>query len=87
VSIHHQLVQDAGYGDADVEMKVPAGPQTVFNSGSLAKQFVAGAIMMLVQDSKVNLTDSVTKYFPDTPSKWNAVKIENLLSHTSGLGD
>jgi CubicO group peptidase (beta-lactamase class C family) len=77
----------SGYGDADSRLKVPAGPQTVFNSGSMAKQFVAAAIMLLVQDGKLNLDDSVAQYLQDAPANWKTVKIEHLLSHTSGLGD
>ena len=87
VLIHGKLVQEIGYGQSDVQLKTPVNEKTVFNSGSLAKQFVASAIMLLVQDGKLNLRDSVTQYLQDAPASWKAVKIENLLSHTSGLGD
>lgn len=87
VSNSSGLLYAAGYGEADLKLKSAVDPQTVFNSGSLAKQFVAAAIMMLAQDEKIALSDSVTKYLPDAPLSWRAVRIENLLSHTSGLGD
>jgi CubicO group peptidase (beta-lactamase class C family) len=76
-----------GYGLANVELKVPVTPETVFESGSVGKQFTATAIMMLAQDGKLSLDDSITKYFPDAPPTWKPILIKNLLSHTSGLPD
>ena len=76
-----------GYGLANVELSVPVRPETIFQSGSIGKQFVSAAIMMLVEEGKVSLDDSITKYFPDSPSTWKAILIKNLLSHTSGLSE
>jgi CubicO group peptidase (beta-lactamase class C family) len=76
-----------GYGLANVELNVPVQPETVFESGSVGKQFTATAIMMLAQDGKLSLDDSITKYFPDAPPTWKPILIKNLLSHTSGLTD
>jgi CubicO group peptidase (beta-lactamase class C family) len=76
-----------GYGMANLELSVPAKPETLFQSGSVGKQFVSAAIMMLVEDGKVSLDDSVTKYFPDAPATWKPVLLKNLLSHTSGLAE
>lgn len=59
----------------------------MFNSGSVGKQFVSAAIMMLVEEGKVSLDDSITKYFPDAPAIWKPILIKNLLSHTSGLAE
>ncbi len=76
-----------GYGLANVELNVAVKPETVFESGSVGKQFTATAIMMLAQDGKLSLDDSITKYFPDAPLTWKPILIKNLLSHTSGLPD
>jgi CubicO group peptidase (beta-lactamase class C family) len=76
-----------GYGLADVELSVPARPETIFQSGSIGKQFVSAAVMMLVEEGKLSLDDSITKYFPDSPSTWKPILIKNLLSHTSGLSE
>jgi CubicO group peptidase (beta-lactamase class C family) len=76
-----------GYGLANVELSVPVRSETVFQSGSVGKQFVAAAIMMLVEDGKLSLDDSITKYFPESPSTWKPILIKNLLSHTSGLSE
>lgn len=76
-----------GYGLADVELNVPVTPKTLMQSGSVGKQFVSAAIMILVEEHKLSLDDSVTKYFPDAPARWKPILIKNLLSHTSGLSE
>jgi CubicO group peptidase (beta-lactamase class C family) len=76
-----------GYGLADVELNVPVKPETIFQSGSVGKQFVSAAIMMLVEEHRLSLDDSITKYFPEAPATWKPILIRNLLSHTSGLSE
>jgi CubicO group peptidase (beta-lactamase class C family) len=76
-----------GYGLANVELNVPVKPETIMQSGSIGKQFVSAAIMMLVEEGKISLDDSITKYFPDAPDAWKPILIKNLLSHTSGLSE
>jgi CubicO group peptidase (beta-lactamase class C family) len=76
-----------GYGLANVELQVPVKPETIFQSGSIGKQFVSTAIMMLVEEGKISLDDSVTRYFPDAPASWKPIFVKNLLSHTSGLSE
>jgi CubicO group peptidase (beta-lactamase class C family) len=82
-----KILLTKGYGLANIELNVPVKPETVFESGSVGKQFTATAIMMLAQDGKLSLDDSITKYFPDAPQTWKPILIKNLLSHTSGLSD
>ena len=76
-----------GYGLANVELNVPVKPEMLFQSGSVGKQFVSAAIMMLVEEGKLSLDDSVTKYFPEAQATWKPILIRNLLSHTSGLSE
>ncbi len=76
-----------GYGLANVELDVPVKPETVFESGSVGKQFVAAAVMLLAEEGKLSLDDSITKYFPTAPESWKPILVKNLLSHTSGLPD
>ena len=57
---------------SNVELQVPVKPETVFQSGSVGKQFTATAVMMLVEEGKVGLDDPLTKYFPDAPASWKA---------------
>src|SRR4026208_2250122 len=75
------------YGLANVEHQVPVKAETIFQSGSMGKQFTAAAVMLLVQENKLSLDDKISKYFPDVPPTWKDITIWNLLTHTSGLGD
>ena len=76
-----------GYGLANVEHRVPVTPETIFESGSLGKQFTATAVMLQAEDGKLGLADPLTKFFPDAPDTWRPITIRHLLTHTSGLPD
>ncbi len=80
-----QAVLLRGYGMADLEANVPITGATIFESGSVAKQFTATAIMLLANDGKLNLDDPVRKYIPELPEYGRPLLIRHLLSHTSGL--
>ena len=82
-----KIVRAEGFGLANVELQVPVKPETVFQSGSVGKQFTATAVMMLVEEGKIGLDDPLTKYFKDAPVAWNDVTVRELLSHTAGFGD
>ena len=84
---HGEIVKAQGYGLANVELNVPVKPETIFQSGSVGKQFAATAIMMLVEEGKMNLDDSIIKYLDSAPESWGPVKVKNLLSHTSGIAE
>ena len=81
------VVLARGYGEANVEHHVPVTEQTVFQSGSVGKQFTSTAVMLLVEDGKLALTDSITKYFPNAPASWRGITVRHLLTHTSGIPD
>jgi len=82
-----QVLLTKGYGLANIELNVSVKPDTIFQSGSVGKQFTSAAIMMLVEEGKVGLDDSIVKYFPNAPQSWQAIRVKNLLSHTSGLSE
>jgi CubicO group peptidase (beta-lactamase class C family) len=82
-----KIVLAEGFGLANVELQVPVKPETVFQSGSVGKQFTATAVMMLVEEGKIRLDDPLTKYFSDAPATWKDVTVRELLSHTAGFGD
>ena len=82
-----RLVLAKGYGLANVEHQVPVKPETIFQSGSMGKQFTATAVMMLVEEGKLSLDDQITKYFPDGPEAWRNITVRHLLTHTSGMTD
>jgi CubicO group peptidase (beta-lactamase class C family) len=87
VSRGGKIIRAEGYGLANVELQVPVKPETIFQSGSVGKQFTATAVMMLVEEGKIGLEDPLTKYFPDAPASWKQVTIRELLSHTAGFTD
>lgn len=80
-----RITKAQGYGFANLELKARATKETVYEIGSNTKQFTAAAIMMLVEDGKVRLEDTITKYFPEAPEAWQGITIRHLLSHTSGI--
>ena len=80
-----RIVKSQGYGLANIETNSAATPKTVYEIGSVTKQFTATAVMMLVEEGKVSLDDKITKYFPDAPQTWKRITIRHLLSHTSGI--
>jgi CubicO group peptidase (beta-lactamase class C family) len=82
-----RLARAAGYGLANVELAAPATPETVYQSGSLGKQFAATAVMMLVEEGRLRLDDPITRFFPGAPDWWKGATVRNLLTHTSGIPD
>ena len=78
-------IKTAAYGLANVELSVQAKPETVFEIGSLTKQFTAAGILLLAQEGKLSVDDKITKYLKDTPEAWANVTIRHVLTHTSGL--
>lgn len=73
------------YGLANLEHGVPVKPETVFLSGSIGKQFAAFAVMLLVDDGKIDLDAVIGKYLEDVPEAWSGITVRHLLSHTGGL--
>jgi CubicO group peptidase (beta-lactamase class C family) len=74
-----------GFGFADLEKRIPISTKTVFRVGSITKEFTAAAIMLLVEEKKLKLSESVRKILPEYPGIPSEVTIEHLLSHTSGI--
>jgi CubicO group peptidase (beta-lactamase class C family) len=75
-----------GYGLANVEHSVPITPDTVFRIASMTKQFTAVSILMLVEQGRLDLDDSIAKYLPGYP-QGERITIRQLLTHTSGVWD
>ena len=74
-----------GYGMADLESGRPITPETIFETGSVAKQFTATAVVLLALDGKLGLDDPVRQYVPELPDYGVPLTIRHLLTHTSGL--
>ena len=82
-----QLAHTVSYGMANVELKVPVTDSTVFEIGSISKQFVAVAIMMLVEEGRLDLDAPIHPFLPEIPGAWVGVTVRQLLTHTSGIPD
>lgn len=73
------------YGSANLELNAPVSEETVFELGSVTKQFTAAAIMVLVEDGKVRLDDRIIKHLPELPASWRDITVRHLLTHSSGI--
>ena len=80
-----KLMRAQGFGQADIELGVPVHSDTLFKTGATGMQLTAAAIMLLVEDGKLNLDAPVTEYLKGAPRKWHKVTVRQLLDHTSGL--
>jgi CubicO group peptidase (beta-lactamase class C family) len=78
------VLLDKGYGYRDYAKKIMNDPQSVFQIGSVTKQFTSAVILKLQEQHKLSIRDKLSKYFPDYP-KGDSITIENLLTHTSGI--
>jgi CubicO group peptidase (beta-lactamase class C family) len=82
-----EIIKAKGYGLANVELNVPAAPETIYQSGSVGKQFTATLAMMFVEEGKMSLDDHISKYIADAPDIWKEITIRHLLTHTSGISN
>ena len=80
-------IVERAFGMADLELGVPNTPETIFETGSVAKQFTAAAIVLLAIEGKLRLDDPVRKYIPELPDYGAPPLIRHLLNHTSGIRD
>ncbi|MCE5250218.1 beta-lactamase family protein [bacterium] len=82
-----EIIFKKGYGSANLDYDIPITPQTVFNIGSISKQFAASAIQILAGEGKLALDDDIRKYLPDFPEYGHTITIRHLLHHISGIRD
>ncbi len=82
-----QLEFAKGYGLANLEYDIPNTPQSVFRIASVSKQFTAACIVLLAEEGKLSLEDTLSKFYPQLPDYADDITIRHLLNHTSGLRD
>lgn len=87
VSLNGEVVFEKAFGLAEMEHNIPNTPQTIFESGSVAKQFTAASLVLLQQEEKLNIDDPVRKYLPELPDYGTPLTIRHMLNHTSGIRD
>ena len=87
VSRRGTLVVNRAYGLADVERAVPLSQSSLFDIGSTQKQFTAAAVLLLVEEGRLSLSDDIRKHLPDLPDYGHTVTVDHLLTHTGGIRD
>lgn len=87
VGVNGKAVLERAYGMADLERGVANAPDTIFEAGSVSKQFTAAAVLLLARDGKLSIDDPVRKYLPEVPDYGVPLTIRHMLTHTSGLRD
>ncbi|HEU4557865.1 MAG TPA: serine hydrolase domain-containing protein [Longimicrobium sp.] len=87
VSRNGRTVLSRAYGSANLEYGIPNTPATIFEAGSVSKQFTAAAIVRLAQQGKLSLDDNVRRHVPEVPDYGTPITLRHLLNHTSGLRD
>jgi CubicO group peptidase (beta-lactamase class C family) len=81
------LLLARGYGEADVEHHVPAADSTIYQSGSVGKQFTSALILDLAGEGRLGLDDPIARWLPEGPPSWRGITVRHLLTHTSGIPD
>ena len=87
VATNGKPVLAKGYGMADLEHDIKITPDSLFEAGSVSKQFTAAAVMLVARDGKLSIDDQVSKYIPELPDYGSPLTIRHMLNHTSGLRD
>jgi len=82
-----RVLMSRGYGFANVELRVPASDSTIYQSGSMGKQFTAALVEMLVGQGRLRLDDPIVRWFPEGASVWQGITVRHLLTHTSGIAE
>jgi len=85
VAIDGKIVYHKAFGMANLELDVKMKPEMVLEIGSITKQFTSVAILMLMEQGKLNLDDDITKFIADYPTHGHHISIHHLLTHTSGI--
>ncbi len=87
VSQKGKLIVNRAHGSADLERDVALSTNSIFDIGSVRKQFVAAAVLLLVEEKRLSLSDDIRKHFPELPDYGHKITIDHLLTHTSGIRD
>ncbi len=80
-----KTTKSAAYGTANLELNVPVKLETVFEIGSITKQFTAAGILLLAQEGKLSVDDKLNQHLINAPDSWTNVTLRHLLTHTSGI--
>ena len=82
-----QIIHSCGYGMADLEHAIPISTNSVFDIGSISKQFTAMSVALLARQKKLSLDDEIQKHLPEIRRYKYPITIRHLIHHVSGLRD
>ncbi len=85
IALNGNVLLKKGYGLADSKNNIPFTADTIFDIGSITKQFTAACILKLEMQGKLSVKDPITKYFDNVPADKQEITIHNLLTHSAGL--
>lgn len=80
-----KVVYSKAFGLASLEYRVANTDGTIFNTGSISKQFTAMGIVVLHLQGLLSVDDDIRKYLPDLPDFGHTITIRHMLHHTSGM--
>jgi CubicO group peptidase (beta-lactamase class C family) len=80
-----RIVLSRGYGFSNIELRVPASDSTIYQSGSMGKQFTAAGVVMLAEGDRLTLDDRITRWLPEGVGVWDSITVRQLLTHTAGV--
>jgi CubicO group peptidase (beta-lactamase class C family) len=83
VSRDGELLAAKGYGFANVEHRVPATADTVYQTGSIGKQLAAALVMILVEENRISLDDRLVDHIDGAPESWSEITVRHMLNHTA----
>jgi CubicO group peptidase (beta-lactamase class C family) len=84
IAQHGTILLEKGYGWRNIKNKVSNDSTSIFQIGSITKQFTAAIILRLQEEGKISVLDPLSKFYPDYP-RGKEITIQNLLTHTSGI--
>src|SRR2546426_4587928 len=87
VLVGDSVMMARGYGWANLELGVPASDSTMYQSGSVGKQFTSALVLMLVEQGRLRLDDPIVRHLPEGKQRWRGITVRHLLTHTSGIPD
>ena len=82
---NNEIIKTASYGFSSLQHSVAVHKDTVFPIASMTKGFIGVAIMQLVEQGEIELSEEISSYLPDLPEQWQKITVRQLLTHTSGL--
>nr|WP_199078521.1 serine hydrolase domain-containing protein [Pedobacter sp. ASV19] len=82
-----KIIKNATFGTANLEYNIKANKETIFSVNSITKAFVGVAVMQLVEEHKLKITDQLSLYLDSLPDSWKNITLQQVLTHTSGLPD